>query len=60
MELTKDNIGGIIADELQNKKVDAVRAKELLQKLSDLGIERQQSKKWENKFSVLESISGRK
>jgi hypothetical protein len=60
MELTKDNIGGIIADELQNKKVDAAMAKELLQKLSDLGIERKQSKKWKNKFSVLESISGRK
>jgi hypothetical protein len=60
MELSKDNIGGIIADELQNKKVDAAMAKELLQKLSDLGIERKQSKKWKNKFSVLESISGRK
>lgn len=58
MGLTKENIGGIIADELQEKKVDAARANELLEKLSDLGIERKQSKKWENKFSVLESIAG--
>jgi len=60
IELTKDNIGGIIIDEIQKKKIDAARANELLQKLADLGIERQQSKKWKNKFSVLESISERK
>lgn len=60
MELTKDNIGGIIADEIQKKKIDGAKANELLQKLTDLDIDRNQSKKWKNKFSVLESIAVRK
>jgi hypothetical protein len=60
IELTNDNIGGIIADEIQKKKIDAARATELLQKLADLNIDRNKSKKWKNKFSVLESIAARK
>lgn len=60
VELTKENIGSIIADEIQKEKIDAARANDLLQKLGDLGIDRRRSKKWEKKFSILEGFVEKK
>lgn len=54
--ITKENIGTLITQEFDGKKITPDRAKELLDKLIQFGITKTSSNKWADKFSRLESI----
>ena len=55
-QITKDNIGSLIAEEFKNKIVTRVRAKEFREKAISFGITPETSNKWRKRFKLLEDI----
>jgi hypothetical protein len=55
-QITKDNIGSLIAEEFKNKILTSIRAKEFRERAITFGITPETSNKWRKRFKLLEDI----